>query len=143
MVDTGYATRDVARIAGVPESAVRALVRDGVLVPRQGPRGGWLFSMQDVVLLRAAAALRGTLSARRLHHALRMIRAQLPAGRSLTSVQILADGDRVVVQDGRTAWEAATGQGLLALDTPDVAAGLAPLAHVQFRAVRAPGEDLD
>jgi tetratricopeptide (TPR) repeat protein len=114
-----------------------------VLAPRRGARGGWLFTMQDVVLLRAAAALRDKLSARRLHHALRAIRAQLPAGRALTSVQILADGDRVVVHDGRRAWEAGTGQGLLALDAQDVAAEVAPLARAQFRAARDRDQDLD
>jgi tetratricopeptide (TPR) repeat protein len=142
MVETGYATRDVARIAGLSESAVRALVRSGVLAPRRGARGALRFSLQDVVLLRTARGLRGRLSAQRLHRALRRLRRQLPQGRSLTGVQIGVEGDEVVVHDGETAWEPATGQLLLALDVRDVAQEVAPLARRQFRAADAGGAAL-
>jgi tetratricopeptide (TPR) repeat protein len=142
VVESGYATRDVARIAGVGQGLVRALVRGGVLTPRKGPRGAWLFSMPDVVLLRAAGELRGKLPARRLQQALVKLRAQLPAGRSLSSVRISSDGKRLVASDGDLAWEPATGQGLLAFDVAEVAREIAPLARAQVRAATSPGRAL-
>ena len=47
-----YTTRDVARLLGWSEAQVRSHARVGYLSPARGPRNGYRFSFQDLVLLR-------------------------------------------------------------------------------------------
>ncbi len=127
----GYRTRDVARMLGISEAQVRAWVRLGFAGSRRGPRRELRFSFQDLVLLRAASGLlRAHVPARRVRRALAHLARQLPEGHSLASVRISAEGDRVVVRDGRTAWQPESGQALLDFGVADVAEKVAPLlAH--------------
>ena len=53
----GYSTKDVANLLGLSVEQVRSYVRAGFLSPRQGPRGEYSFSFQDLVLLRTAKGL--------------------------------------------------------------------------------------
>ena len=138
----GYRTNDVARILGLPEDAVRRLSRAGFVSPRRGPRSSLRFSFQDLVLLRAAAELvRARLSSTRVRRALRQLRTQLPAGRSLASVQVTAEGDDIVVRDGGARWQPETGQTLLDFEVADVARRVAPLVRAAAR--RATGLDAE
>ncbi|HVP66721.1 MAG TPA: tetratricopeptide repeat protein [Anaeromyxobacteraceae bacterium] len=124
----GYGTRDVARLVGVSEGRVRAWVRAGVVSPRRGSRGELRFAFQDLVLLRAAAGLSDArVPARRLRRTLRRLREQLPDGRALASVAVAADGERVVVSDGRSRWHPESGQALFDFSVREVAAEVAPL----------------
>src|SRR5512141_3161758 len=124
----GYRTQDVGRILGLPEAEVRRLARAGFVSPRRGPRNSLRFSFQDLVLLRAAADLvKARRSSSRVPRALRELRAQLPAGRSLASVQVTAEGEEIVVRDGGARWQPETGQVLLDFDVADVARRVAPL----------------
>jgi len=135
----GYRTCDVARILGLPEGEIRRYARAGFVSPRRGPRNALRFSFQDLVLLRASSELvKARLSPARVHRALRQLRAKLPAGRSLASVQVTAEGDEVVVRDGGTRWQAETGQVLLDFEIADVARRVAPLVKAAARR-RAPG----
>jgi len=52
-----YTTHDVARLLGWSEAQVRSHARVGYLAPSRGPRNGYRFSFQDLVLLRAAKEL--------------------------------------------------------------------------------------
>jgi len=52
-----FSTRDVARLLGLSETQVRSQARAGFLTLERGPRNGYRFSFQDLVLLRAAKAL--------------------------------------------------------------------------------------
>jgi len=80
------------------------------------------------VLLRAAAGLaRARIPPRRLRRTLRRLREQLPAGRALASVAIAADGERVVVSDGRSRWHPESGQALLDFEVREVASEVEPL----------------
>ena len=54
---SGYSTKDVAALLGLSAAQVRSYVRAGFLSPRQGPRGEYYFSFQDLVLLRTAKGL--------------------------------------------------------------------------------------
>jgi tetratricopeptide (TPR) repeat protein len=138
----GYRARDVARLLGLPEEEVRRYARQGFVAARRGARGEWRFSFRDLVLLRAAAGLaRARLPAARVRRALARLQRQLPAGRSLAEVHVQADGDRVVVRDGGTAWQPETGQLLLDFDVREVARQVAPLARAVGRA--APADDAD
>jgi len=135
----GYRTCDVARILGLPEAEIRRYARAGFVSPRRGPGSALRFSFQDLVLLRAAADLvKARLPPARVRRALRQLRTRLPAGRSLASVQVTAEGDEIVVRDGGTRWQAETGQGLLDFEVADVARRVAPLVKAAARR-RAPG----
>jgi tetratricopeptide (TPR) repeat protein len=112
---TGYTTRAVAEILGITEERVRSFARAGLLAPARGPGNQYLFTFQDIVLLRTARELlERDVPPRRVRAALLSLRAQLPRGRPLSAVRIGAHGDRVVVRDADAAWEPETGQ--IALD---------------------------
>src|SRR5258705_8150217 len=96
---------------GVSAGRLRAYLRAGVLSPERGTRGELRFSFQDLLLLRTAEGLvRERIAPRRVHSALRKLRARLPETRPLTGVQLAADGASVVVLDGGARWQAESGQ---------------------------------
>jgi tetratricopeptide (TPR) repeat protein len=110
---SGYLTKDVAALLGLSAGQVRSYVRSGFLAPRQGPRGEYYFSFQDLVLLRTAKGLLAArVPQRRIRLALQNLREQLPAGRALTGVRISAQGHHVVVRDGRDLWNPESGQAV-------------------------------
>ncbi len=118
----GYAAKDVARLLGLSPIQVRAFARSGFLQPDRGPRGEFRFSFPDLVLLRAAKGLaEARIPLRRITHALRKLRQQLPSGRPLSAVRITAEGDRIVVHDGATAWNPESGQLQLDFHVADLA----------------------
>jgi hypothetical protein len=130
-----FTTRDVARLLGLTENQVRAQARAGFLTPERGPRNGYRFSFQDLVLLRTARELaQARVSSRRIRNALCGLARQLPSGRSLTEIKITPHGHGVVVQDGESAWNPESGQ--LQLDF--VVAGLARTPAPQPRTLRPP-----
>jgi tetratricopeptide (TPR) repeat protein len=134
-----YRTREVARVLGLREEEVRRFARAGFVSPRRGPDNTLRFTFQDLVLLRAAAGLvQARVPAGRVRRALRRLRAQLPEGRSLASVQVAADGDAIVVRDGGARWHPDTGQVLLDFEVKEVARKVAPLVRAASRS-RAPG----
>lgn len=127
---TGYTTREVAEILGLPPPRVRAWARSGLLDPSRDPRGHYRFSFRDLVLLKAIAGLlTGGLPPRRVRRALEELRRRLPEGRPLSSVRVSADGEAVVVRDVDAAWEVATGQLVLDFDVADLASTARPYAR--------------
>jgi tetratricopeptide (TPR) repeat protein len=131
----GYRARDVARLLDLPVTEVRRFARAGFVAPRRGPRNELRFCFQDLVLLRAAAALvHARLPAARVRRALRQLRDQLPGDRSLASVQVAADGEDVVVRDGGARWHPESGQVLFDFDVVDLARKVAPLVRAAARA---------
>jgi len=138
----GYRSRDVARMLGLPPRRIRAFARLGFASPRRGPRGELLFSFHDLVLLRTARELAAArVPTRRIRAALRSLRSQLPDGRSLASVRIAADGDRLVVRDGRGAWRPESGQALFDFGVSSLSETVAPLLREASRAEDASGLD--
>jgi tetratricopeptide (TPR) repeat protein len=106
-----FSTREVARLLGLSETQVRSQARAGFLTPERGPRNGYRFSFQDLVLLRTARELaQARVPPHRIRTALCGLARQLPSGRSLSEIRILADGQGVVVQDGGSAWNPESGQ---------------------------------
>jgi tetratricopeptide (TPR) repeat protein len=129
----GYTAKDVARLLDLPLNRVRAMARAGFLEPGRGPRGEHRFSFQDLVLLRTAKELRASsIPERRVHAALRELKRQLPNGRPLSAVQIRARGDRVVVHDGDSLWDAESGQAAFNFDVATLAEKAAPRARESF-----------
>src|SRR5213593_4960781 len=142
----GYSSQDVARLLGLTVAQVRGFARDGFLTPPpgRGARRELQFSFQDLVVLRTAKALvAARIPGRRIRRALRKLRQQLPRGRSLAELRIAADGDRIVVSDGHTAWNPESGQTHLDFAVSDLATRAAPIARRTAQAARAAEGDLD
>ncbi|HEX2248921.1 MAG TPA: tetratricopeptide repeat protein [Gemmatimonadales bacterium] len=122
-----FTTRDVARLLGLTESQVRAQARAGFLSPRRGPRNGFRFSFQDLVLLRTARELaQARVSSRRIRNALCGLARQLPTGRSLTEIKITPYGQGLLVHDGDSAWNPESGQLQMEFAAAELANSPAP-----------------
>jgi tetratricopeptide (TPR) repeat protein len=112
-----YGVRDIEKLLGLTRSTIRALVGAGFVTPERGPRNTWRFSFQDLIVLRTAQALSASLVPnRRITKSLKELRRNLPDEMPLSGLRIAAVGDRVVVKEGDTRWQAETGQYLLAFD---------------------------
>jgi tetratricopeptide (TPR) repeat protein len=120
-----YGVRDVERLLGLPRSTVRTLVEAGFVSPTRGPRNAWVFSFQDLIVLRTAKALASaSVPRRRIIRSLKELRRHLPGAMPLSGLAIAAVGDRVVVKEGAGAWQADSGQYLLAFEGDPVAGSL-------------------
>jgi len=120
-VSRSFSTSEAARVLGVPESRIREIVRAGLL-PRAGRGRRYAFSFQDLVVLRAVLAMRSArVPAVRIRRALAALARELPPGRSLSGLRIYADGRRVAISDGESAWQPETGQGVLPFDVDALA----------------------
>src|SRR3982751_5966868 len=112
-----YGVRDIEKLLGLPRSAIRALIKAGFVTPQRGPRNAWLFSFQDLIVLRTAQGLSASLVPyRRITKALKELRRNLPEEMPLSGLRIAAVGDTVVVKEGDSRWQAETGQYLLAFE---------------------------
>lgn len=127
----GYSTRDVAGLLDLPERRIRAYARAGFVHPERGPHNQYLFSFQDLVLLRTAAELsKQRVPTRRISAALARLRRVLPSGRSLSELRIHAAGDEIVVREsGEPPWNPGSGQFHIEFDVGELAARTEPLAH--------------
>ena len=106
-----YGVRDVERLLRLPRSTLRALVSAGFVTPARGPRRAWRFSFQDLIVLRTAQALADAdVPPRRIARSLKELRRHLPETMPLSGLSISAVGDRVVVREGASRWQADSGQ---------------------------------
>lgn len=134
-----YTTAEVAELLDLPARRIRRWVSRGLLEPERGPGRAYRFSFRDLVLLRAAAALReSAVPPRRVHAALRQLRSSLPRDRSLTSVRIVAVGDRVVVREGGAAWSPGSDQLHFDFGIREPAERVAPPTRLRPRGADAP-----
>lgn len=109
--------RDVERLLHLPRSTIRALIEAGFVSPARGPRRAWLFSFQDLIVLRTAQALAAArVPRRRITRSVRELRRHLPDSMPLSGLSICAVADRVVVREGGSRWQAESGQYLLAFE---------------------------
>lgn len=114
-----YTTSEVARLAGLPPERIRRLVRCGVLVPRRSRTGRYLYSFQDIVLLRTAQTLRrGNAVERRLWKVLGALAQTLPSDRALASVRMGVAGKKLTVRERNESWEADSGQAVFEFAPP-------------------------
>ena len=110
-----YKTSEVARMLGWSR-ARRALqrARSGYVHPERGRRGEFLFTFRT--WWRCARSRSFSMPASRSGgsaQALGRLVEDLPAERTLAGVRIVADGDRVVVEDGDEIWNPESGQRVL------------------------------
>src|SRR5271169_5093921 len=109
-----YGVRDVEKLLGLARSTIRALIAAGFVSPARGPRNAWLFSFQDLIVLRTAQALADAkVPQRRITKSVRELRRHLPDAMPLSGLSISAVADRVVVREGGSRWQAESGQYLL------------------------------
>lgn len=112
-----YNVRDVERVLQLPRSTLQGLIKVGFVKPARGPRREYLFSFQDLIVLRTARALlQARIPRKRIQRSLESLRRHLPQAVPLSGLSICALGDRVVVRDGGARWQADDGQYLLGLD---------------------------
>jgi tetratricopeptide (TPR) repeat protein len=112
-----YGVQEAAKLIGLPEATIRTLVRAGFVSPERGPHNAWRFSFQDLIVLRTAQALaKARIPARRVMRSMKALRSRLPESMPLSGLSICADGDKVVVREGRQRWQADSGQYLLAFE---------------------------
>ena len=112
-----YGVGDVERLLHLSKATLRSLVNAGFVSPARGPRSTWLFSFQDLILLRTAQALvEANVPQRRITQSLKKLRRHLPESMPLSGLSIGAVGERVVVKEGAARWQADSGQYLLAFE---------------------------
>jgi len=112
-----YSVRDVERVLRLSRSTLRGLIDSGFVKPSRGPRREYRFSFQDLIVLRAARALiDAEVPRRRINKSLEELRRHLPSTMPLSGLSISAVGDRVVVREGNSHWQADDGQYVLGLD---------------------------
>ena len=112
-----YGVNDVEKLLRLPRSTIRALIAAGFVSPARGPRKSWLFSFQDIIVLRTAQALADAkVPAKRITRSLKELRRQLPETMPLSGISIGAVGEHVVVRDGTGHRQADSGQYLLAFE---------------------------
>jgi tetratricopeptide (TPR) repeat protein len=125
-----FTTREVARLLGLSEPQVRSQARAGFLKPERGPRNGYRFSFQDLVLLRTARELApARVPPRRIRSALRGLARQLPHGHSLSEIRITANGQGLLVHDGGRAWNPESEQLQIDFTAIDLAEDVAAVAR--------------
>ncbi|MEO8523185.1 MAG: MerR family transcriptional regulator, partial [Caldimonas sp.] len=106
-----YTIRGIQEMLGLSRGVISGLIDAGFVAPSRGPRNEYRFTFQDVVLLRTAVELQGArVAPRRILSALRHLKATLPGELPLTGLRITAVGNDVTVRDGRSQWQAESGQ---------------------------------
>ena len=111
---SGYTTKEVSELIGLQPYQIRHYVRRKLLNPSVGDRGEFRFSFQDVVILRSAKGLLDAqVPVRKAYRVLIKLQDRLERIKSLASVRVFADGERIVVRDRDLTWDAETGQGQL------------------------------
>jgi tetratricopeptide (TPR) repeat protein len=125
-----FGVREVEKLLRLPRSTIRALIEAGFVHPGRGPRNSLRFSFQDLIVLRTAQALAAAqVPARRITRSLKELRRQLPEAMPLSGLSINAVGDRVVVKEGASRWQAESGQYLLAFEGDPAAGALTVIAR--------------
>lgn len=106
-----FTIRGTQDLLGLSRSVITGLIEAGFVTPSRGKRNEFRFSFQDVVLLRTALELQAAkIAPRKILSALRRLRAELPVELPVTGLRITAVGNEVAVRDGRSQWQADSGQ---------------------------------
>jgi hypothetical protein len=106
-----YTIRSIQEMLGLSRGVVAGLIAAGFVAPGRGKRNEYRFTFRDVVLLRTAVELQAAqIPPRRILASLRKLRATLPAELPLSGLRITAVGNDVTVREGRSQWQADTGQ---------------------------------
>ncbi len=130
---------------GLSAGQIRDWAARGFLSPERDDDGDLRFGFQDLVILRTAGELTAAhIPTRKIRRVLASVREQLPEGRSIAGVRIAADGERVVVRDGKSVWNPESGQSLFDFSVDEIAEKTKPIALAAAREAKArQNDDLD
>jgi tetratricopeptide (TPR) repeat protein len=129
-----YSVRDVEKLVHLPRSRIRSLVEAGLVSPARGPDDDWLFSFQDLIVLRAAEALAAAkVPRKRITSSVKELRRRLPDSMPLSGLSLSAEADRVVVKEGDRSWRAESGQYLLGFESAPAEGSVSPLERQEAR----------
>ena len=113
-----YTVRDVEKLVQLPRRRIRSLVEAGLVSPVRGPRNAWLFSFQDLIVLRSAKTLAtARVPRKRIRSSVEELRRRLPETAPLSGLSLSAEPDGVVIKEGDRRWRAESGQYLLGFET--------------------------
>jgi len=116
-----YSVREVSELLGLAPRQIRALVAEGILHPVRGERGRFLFSFQDLVVLRGVAHLvESGVPPARVRAAVASLRKQLPHDIPITEARLDTAGGRIVVHVDAASWEPESGQTVLDFGIEDM-----------------------
>lgn len=136
-----YTIRSIQEMLGLSRGVVAGLIAAGFVTPSRGKRNEYRFTFRDIVLLRTAVELQAAkIPARRILASLRRLRATLPAELPFSGLRITAVGNDVTVREGRSQWQADTGQLVMDFELAPVAGNVAFLQRAPARAVAPPAD---
>ncbi|HEX2539716.1 MAG TPA: tetratricopeptide repeat protein [Caldimonas sp.] len=134
-----YTSRSIQEMLGLSRGAIAGLVASGFVTPSRGPGNALRYTFRDVVLMRTAVELQAArIAPRKILAALRKLRASLPAEVPLTGLRITAVGNDVTVREGRSQWQAETGQLVMDFEVAPQQGNVAFLQRTPARAGTAP-----
>lgn len=123
-----YTIRGIQEMLGLSRGVITGLIASGFVAPGRGTHNEYRFTFQDVVLLRTAVELQAArISPRKILSALRRLKATLPAELPLSGLRITAVGNDVTVRDGRSQWQAESGQHVMDFEVAPVKGSVAIL----------------
>jgi len=110
-----FTARDVARITGLTAYQVRSLDHAAIVSPSTHYKRRRAYSFVDLVVLRTVSGLLARhVRKNELAGVVRSLRAALAkAGKPLAELQIVSDGQRILVREGSHTFEPLTGQTLI------------------------------
>ena len=110
-----YSLADVVRLFNIDVKQLRRWIRRGIVAPSVDRGRTKLFTFQDLISVRAARGLvEAGVPEAVVQKSVTALRGSLPkVVRPLTEMRVIADGQRLVVQDERGAYEPATKQSVL------------------------------
>ena len=130
-----YKTKDLERVLGIQATTVRALIRGKHILPRAVGGGRRSFTFQDLILMRAATALRAAgIPGYKITRTLRHLKLRLPPDEPLSAVSMAAVGKQIAIRRGTHSWDADSGQYHLTLEVVAAAAAIRPFGAAGARA---------
>lgn len=140
---SGYSTREVAELIGLPVGRIRHYARRRLVAPERGQRNEYRFGFRDVVVLRNAKRLiDGRVSARTT---LRSLLGLLHGAQNTDdALNLVPEGERVLVSRDGGLWDLASGQGELDFSAPRRVASVTALnadSHLLARQKHASSSD--
>jgi tetratricopeptide (TPR) repeat protein len=112
-----YSVRDVTELLSIPAELVRRCARDELVPMHRDEQGEYRFGYDGVVALRELYALYCEASPRRVHRAMRQLRATRRSG--ALAARIRLEQGHLVARDAYGAWNPLSGQALLDLSEDD------------------------
>lgn len=126
-----YTIAQAQELLSLPRAAIVGMIAAGFLTPARGTRKEYLFTFQDVVVLRTAHRLtEQNIPLRRVVQSLKKLRERLPAQVPMSGLRITAIGGDIAVRNADAQWEAPSGQVLIDFEVSTGEAGMTVLTRV-------------